>query len=457
VNGSAVSVGDRGYSYDGIGNRYRSSRNSTNPATASGGNLATYYSDSAGTTEGGNALNQYEKVGLYGASPAAQVYDADGNQTDGPFPNGSDGDRWWDGENRMIRSQIGSTDTYYAQDPFGRRVAKFQGGGSGMTGTVYFYDGWNVAAECSIASSTYPLARTYTWGPDLGGTFQGAGGVGGLLAVEIETGTNADVYYPTFDGNGNVMEYMNSTYGVIAHYEYDPFGEEAVASGALASLFNYRFSTKPLDSETGLYYFGYRYYDPVTGRWPSRDPIQESGGMNLYGFVNNAALDEVDFIGLQAAQYLADPTLMRCSPCDELRKKLNDAINEWEKTRRQLSQMHSDLFDQYTTPWVSGSVSDSDYAEAVYRWREGSKALALQNSKAAESIIEIEKKLVENWCIFELSDTRVNAIDADVNKDAEPAWKRFKEAANKANLKESEINRRTNDLGRKYAKERKAK
>jgi uncharacterized protein RhaS with RHS repeats len=44
--------------------------------------------------------------------------------------------------------------------------------------------------------------------------------------------------------------------------------------------------------------YGYRYYDPVTGRWPSRDPIGERGGVNLYGFVGNDGLDRVDYLGL---------------------------------------------------------------------------------------------------------------------------------------------------------------
>jgi len=44
-------------------------------------------------------------------------------------------------------------------------------------------------------------------------------------------------------------------------------------------------------------YYGYRYYDPVTGRWPSRDPIEEDGGVNLYGFVGNDGVDEVDILG----------------------------------------------------------------------------------------------------------------------------------------------------------------
>lgn len=47
----------------------------------------------------------------------------------------------------------------------------------------------------------------------------------------------------------------------------------------------------------GLYYYGYRYYDPVTGRWPSRDPIGEKGGLNLYGFVENKSTSNLDVLG----------------------------------------------------------------------------------------------------------------------------------------------------------------
>jgi len=44
-------------------------------------------------------------------------------------------------------------------------------------------------------------------------------------------------------------------------------------------------------------YYGYRYYDPVTGRWPSRDPIGERGGLNLYGFVGNGVVSNIDVLG----------------------------------------------------------------------------------------------------------------------------------------------------------------
>jgi uncharacterized protein RhaS with RHS repeats len=42
----------------------------------------------------------------------------------------------------------------------------------------------------------------------------------------------------------------------------------------------------------------YRYYDPLTGRWPSRDPIEEEGGMNLYGFVGNDGVGSWDYLGM---------------------------------------------------------------------------------------------------------------------------------------------------------------
>ncbi len=52
--------------------------------------------------------------------------------------------------------------------------------------------------------------------------------------------------------------------------------------------------------EMQVAWYGYRYYDPVTGRWPSRDPIGESGGVNLYGFVKNNAVFRIDWLGLDS-------------------------------------------------------------------------------------------------------------------------------------------------------------
>jgi RHS repeat-associated protein len=72
------------------------------------------------------------------------------------------------------------------------------------------------------------------------------------------------------------------------------------------------YSAKPLASRAlnhqhlrpktmGVTYYGYRYYDPLTGRWPSRDPIEEDGGINLYGFIGNDGLNVLDLLGNEPA------------------------------------------------------------------------------------------------------------------------------------------------------------
>ena len=58
-------------------------------------------------------------------------------------------------------------------------------------------------------------------------------------------------------------------------------------------------------------YYGYRYYDPLTGRWPSRDPIGEKGGLNLYGFVGNSECNRVDLLGLDGISLVFDMTDIR--------------------------------------------------------------------------------------------------------------------------------------------------
>jgi RHS repeat-associated protein len=98
---------------------------------------------------------------------------------------------------------------------------------------------------------------------------------------------------------------VNAATGTVtANYEYSPFGELIRATGPMAKLNPFMFSTKFYDWETGLYYYGYRYYNPSTGRWPSRDPIGERGGVNLYTFVKNSPLSWVDILGrLSAIQF----------------------------------------------------------------------------------------------------------------------------------------------------------
>jgi len=245
-------------------------------------------------------------------TPEAFTYDADGNLTsDSLWTN------VWDAENRLISMQSvagvpagAKLKVDFAYDQQGRRVQKVV---SSWNGSAYVpqytnrfvYDGWNLAA---ILNSDFSLLTSFAWGLDLSGTMDGAGGVGGLLWMTVPSGANAGTYFCAYDGNGNVMALVSAADGsVAARYEYGPFGELIRATGPMAKVNPFRFSTKHQDEETGLVYYGYRYYDPGTGRWVSRDPIAELGGLNLYGFALNDPVDYVDKLGMTCLSCNAVP------------------------------------------------------------------------------------------------------------------------------------------------------
>lgn len=81
-------------------------------------------------------------------------------------------------------------------------------------------------------------------------------------------------------------------------YSYGPFGEVIRQTGPMAKVNPFRFSTQYQDDETDLVCYLHRYYSPSTGRWLSKDPIAEKGGLNLYTFVRNDGVNRSDKYGL---------------------------------------------------------------------------------------------------------------------------------------------------------------
>jgi len=102
----------------------------------------------------------------------------------------------------------------------------------------------------------------------------------------------------------------NATAG--ATYKYDPFGRLVSSSGSLASANGYRFSSKEWIQTAGIYYYGYRFYDPLTQRWLNRDPIAERGGINIYTYISNNSINVVDMFGLDGWLCVSP----NCSGCD---------------------------------------------------------------------------------------------------------------------------------------------
>lgn len=193
-----------------------------------------------------------------------------------------------------------------------------------------------MTALLTTTDKTNAPVRSYTWGLDASGSMQGAGGVGGLLMVNAGSG---GVHFPAYDLNGNVMGLVNATNGNIsAKYEYGPFGEVFCSVGDMAKVNPFGFSTKYTDNETDLLYYGYRYYSPALGRWLSRDPIEERGGLNLYAFVNNDPVNKWDKLGLDFASWCNGGTCYHNFTSDGNNDNCvfsyNFGVNDgfWEKT-----------------------------------------------------------------------------------------------------------------------------
>ena len=187
TNADETNLATEAYQFDAIGNRETSSRQTGTTAAQT----VSYQA---------NALNQYQSLTdttTPGGATSTLTHDSDGNALSYLLPDSLVGDPpatlRWDAENRLVQidDAFGNKITY-GYDYLSRRTAKRIDDGQ-VRGTFYFYDGWNPLLIVEPSRTLH-----LTWGLDLSGTMQGAGGVGGLLAqTEDPSGTNAS-YYPTY-------------------------------------------------------------------------------------------------------------------------------------------------------------------------------------------------------------------------------------------------------------------
>ena len=255
------------YSFDPIGNRLNSS-------------LAG--ADWAYTT---NNLNQYTQL-VKGTDTWDPAYDDDGNML-----TRMGWTQVWNGENRPIETSRGDTRLTFVYDYMGRRIEKKVFTGEVLTRHLRFvYSEYKLIEELDALNNNATLRR-YTWQPNDVGL--------DVPLSAFDLAENKTYFYHT-DANKNVTELTDSEGTVVAHYEYSPFGMVTKLSGDYAATNPFRFSCEYYDSETGLVYYNYRYYDPQLGRWLSRDPIEEDGGWNLYEMSWNSIINLWDNLGLDS-------------------------------------------------------------------------------------------------------------------------------------------------------------
>ncbi len=229
-----------------------------------------------------------EQYGAVWVPPVAEsfTYDAAGNRESSAL-----WDFGWNAKNELTRARTKGhnspttpqgydlTNAYDAEGRrFSKKVNRYQNGGIVEQKVITFLHHGNdlIYERHQLPSGLTTLERKYVWGPDISGTHGGAGGAGGLLLIQETKGNTTTDLYPLYDGGGNVIALTDATGTLQAEYAYGPFGEFLYARGPKASSCPFRFATKYLDEETGLYNFGRRFLDTITGQWLSRDPLGES-------------------------------------------------------------------------------------------------------------------------------------------------------------------------------------
>lgn len=164
---------------------------------------------------------------------------------------------------------------------------------------TFLWKGWDLVYERHTDPyGNFLYERKYVWGADLSGAPGSLGGAGGLLVMRETRGQTTTDYYPLYDGCGHVVALSDGNGNLVASYAYGPFGELISASGSMAATNPWCWATKYYDSETGLYYFGHRYYDPATGQWLNREPLGEDESLNLYAYCHNDPVNKTDALGM---------------------------------------------------------------------------------------------------------------------------------------------------------------
>ncbi|MFA5115762.1 MAG: RHS repeat-associated core domain-containing protein [Candidatus Omnitrophota bacterium] len=252
----------RDYSYDYAGNRTSETR------------------DAASITYTYNDANQLVSRVISGGETISCTYDDNGNLTQQVSTLNGTTNYGYDLENRLVSAVTPSSSAYYGYSGDGRRTYSYIDNNE----VEYIYDGLTPLIERNSPGS-YLAAYTRLPGAP--------GGIGGLISSH--DGTNTLYYH---DSNlGNVNQVTNSAGVVIQTYDYDAFGYITAQTGALTAKYAYK--TKEYSPETGLVFFGARYYNPLIGRFITPDPSGMVDGPNVYLYCLNDTINEIDLWGLE--------------------------------------------------------------------------------------------------------------------------------------------------------------
>jgi RHS repeat-associated protein len=205
---------------------------------------------------------------LTNTATASYSYDTNGNLVSKSDSSGIT-QYAWDFESRLKQVTLPNGKTVaYKYDALGRRIQRTPSTG---IGTNFIYDGQDVIKDLNSDGSTV----NYLNGP----------GVDNKLRLTDSRLTSGPLYFLQ-DHLGSTTALTNSQGAIVSQISYDSFGNPSAG----ANLTRYTYTGREFDSETGLYYYRARWYDPKVGRFISEDPVGLEGGLNAFIYAENNPL-----------------------------------------------------------------------------------------------------------------------------------------------------------------------
>jgi RHS repeat-associated protein len=259
---ATVTVGGNAASMDAAGNF-----DGTVNVSVGSNTVAVIATDPSGNTR----TNNYQ-VNVSSANSSTLLYDLNGNLT-------NDGSKTyeWDAANRLIAINNGAHRSEFTYNGFSQRTKIVEKDNGSVTDTKQFVWCPGEPQPCEERDGSNTVGkRFYAGGEQISGA----------------------AYYYTYDHLGSIRELVDSTNAIQVRYDYDQWGKQTKVSGNLDSEFGY--TGHYFHAQSGLNLALFRAYNSITGRWLSRDPMEEQAGMNLYLYVSNDPINRVDVLGLRA-------------------------------------------------------------------------------------------------------------------------------------------------------------
>ncbi|MGO8758498.1 MAG: RHS repeat-associated core domain-containing protein, partial [Terracidiphilus sp.] len=275
------------WTYDGI---YRLTNETISLDPSHNNGSASYGLDPVGnrTSATSSIPNLDPSGGTFNADDelASESYDANGNVT-------STGGKafTYDSENHLMTMTASGKTISMAYDAFGNRVSKTV---NGVTTKYLVEDDKNPTGLPQVFDelTNGVVARTFTYG---------------LERIDQDQAINGawTPSYYGYDGGGNVRQLTNSAGVITDTYEYDAYGNSFTVSGSTPN--NYLYRGEQYDSDLGLYYLRARYYNPLTGRFMSRDPWSgnqfDPRTLHRYLYVGSNPVNDIDPRGRDLFEY----------------------------------------------------------------------------------------------------------------------------------------------------------